>query len=143
LRESLWAWVKTNGEPRACRARARNEKLWLIKKGGTYNHACGARREDDLDRFRRVHAARYLKWCGNETRDCADCREILWRAGPCAVKVHKVNQRGAVVHKVTCDSCRLIRWCANASGRTGPKDNSRATLLEINRGDDAHQNASA
>jgi hypothetical protein len=84
-----------------------------------------------------------LKWRGNETRDCADRREVLWRAGPRAVKVHKVNQRGAMIHKVTRDPCGLVRWCTNASGCTGPKDNSRATLLEINRRDDAHQNASA
>jgi hypothetical protein len=143
LRESLWAWVKANGEPRACCARTRNEELRLIKKGGANNDACSASREDDLDRFGRVHATRNLKWCGNEPRNCADRRKVLWRPGPCAVKVHKVNQRGAVIHKVACDSRWLIRRCANASGCTGPKDNSRATLLEINRGDNAHQNASA
>jgi hypothetical protein len=84
-----------------------------------------------------------LKGCGNEPRNCADRRKVLWRATPRTVKVHKVNQRCAVIYKVACDSCGLVRWCANAGGRTGPKDNSRATLLEINRGDDAHQNALA
>jgi hypothetical protein len=84
-----------------------------------------------------------LKWCGNETRDCADRRKVLWRATPRTVKVHEMNECGTALHKVACDSRWLIRWCANAGGCTGPKDNARATLLEINRGDDAHQNASA
>jgi hypothetical protein len=139
--EAIWAWVEANGEPVTRGDGAGGKELWLVEKRRPNHNArctCGER---DLDRLGRLHAARNLKWCCNESRHGADRRKVLRRARPRPVKVNEVNERCAAINKVPRNAGWLIRWRTNTGRCARPEDDARSSTVKINGGNNAHMSA--
>jgi hypothetical protein len=139
--EALRAWIKANGEPVTRGDGTGGKELWLVEKGRPNHNArctCGER---DLDRLGRLHAARNLKWCCNESRHGADRRKVHRRTRARTIKVNEVNQRCAAIYKVPRNTRWLVRWRTDTSCSTRPEDDARSSAVKINGGNDAHISA--
>jgi hypothetical protein len=139
--EALWAWIEAHGEPVTGCGCAGGEKLRLVKECRANYDACCTGGKRDLDRLGRLHAARNLKWCCNESRHGADRRKVLRRTRARTVKVNEVNQRCAAINKVPRNACRLICWRTNTGCSTRPEDDARSSAVKINGGNNAHISA--
>ena len=139
--EALWAWIEAHSEPVTRGGGAGGKELRLVQKNRPNHNARCTGGERDLDRLGRLHAARNLKWCCNESRHRADRRKVHRRTRARTIKVNEVNQRCAAINKVPRNARRLIRWRTNAGRSTRPEDNARPSSVKINGGNNAHMSA--
>ena len=141
-RQPLGPRIEAHGEPVARHRDAIAQALRLVDDGHGQQHARGAGREREADVVGLLHAARELDRHSHALGHGGHGLQVCRRSRARPVEVDEVDGPGAGGHEALGDDVGSVARRAGARGGSGPRDDARSAVLQVDGRDHLHRGES-